>query len=162
MQGGGTIITDALKRIDSRIKGLQLVDDRAMVELEGFTQLLPLQSLGDGLQKIIRILAFLYLVRDGGILCIDELGNGLHYSACHVVWEAIFSFVQQYKNVQVFITTHWNEILTSAVSACEYLKGQKDFCYINLIKGSVSGNIDPVWYDFNTLKTALDLGMEVR
>ena len=162
VQGGGAIITDALKRIDSRIKGLQLVDDRAMVELDGFTQLLPLQSLGDGLQKIVRILAFLYLVRDGGILCIDELGNGLHYSACRVVWDAILSFVRQYKGVQVFITTHWNEILTSAVVAYENLREQKNFCYINLVKNNESGSIDPVRYDFATLKTALELGMEVR
>lgn len=162
VQGGERIIVDALRKIDGRIRGIQLVGDRVMVELDGIEQLLPLQSIGDGLQKVVRVLAFLYLVRDGGILCIDELGNGLHYSACRVVWDAILSFVQRYKNVQVFITTHWNEILTSAVEAYENLGGQKDFCYINLVKNYKSGSIDPVCYAFEALKSALSLGMEVR
>jgi len=45
-----------------------------------------------------------------GIVLIDEIENGLHYSVQEKLWQAVFSWAQDL-NVQVFATTHSNECI---------------------------------------------------
>jgi len=65
---------------------------------------LPLRSLGDGMQRMLGIILALVNAKDG-IVLIDEIENGIHYSAQKELWQLIFQLAHRL-NIQVFATTH--------------------------------------------------------
>ena len=89
-----------------------------MVRMEGSTAAVPLRSLGDGVN---RMLGYILSMANsaGGILLIDEIENGLHYSVLPDVWRLIFQTARRL-NVQVFATTHsWDCIEAFQEAASE-------------------------------------------
>jgi len=69
--------------------------------------------MGDGLNRIFGLT--LALVRSaGGVVLVDEIENGLHYSIQEDVWRAILRLSAQL-DVQLFATTHsWDTITAFA------------------------------------------------
>ena len=65
---------------------------------------------GDGLRRYLNIVAASANPMNN-ILLIDEIENGLHYSAYKKLWEAIFALATT-TNKQVFVTTHSKETLS--------------------------------------------------
>ncbi|MBA3312455.1 MAG: AAA family ATPase [Planctomycetaceae bacterium] len=65
---------------------------------------IPIGSMGDGIWRMLGLA--LALVRsENGILLVDEIDTGLHYSVMEDMWRLLFSTAQRL-NVQVFATTH--------------------------------------------------------
>ena len=60
--------------------------------------------MGDGARKILAILTTIYECRNG-IVLIDEISNGFHYSVMKDLWR-IISFASKKNNVQIFATSH--------------------------------------------------------
>ena len=75
-----------------------------IVRIKDIDEPLPLRSLGDGVQRILGIALALVNATDG-ILLIDEIENGIHYSVQPELWQLIFQLARRL-NVQVFATTH--------------------------------------------------------
>ena len=105
-------IFNILRIIEPHLKDLQLVDNDLMADV-GFPQRLPINVLGDGFRKVLRIILSIYEYSNG-IVLIDEMDNGLHYSVMQKLWEAIFDAAEKY-NVQLFVTTHSIDLLRSLV-----------------------------------------------
>lgn len=76
----------------------------ARVKLASILRPIPLNSLGDGVLRILQ-LAIKILPAKGGFLLIDEFENGLHYSVQEKVWELLFEMAKRL-DFQVFATTH--------------------------------------------------------
>ena len=72
------VILDALKIIESTIKDFRYSDDDILVDI-GIEQRIPINVLGDGIRKIVSLLTSVYECRDG-VLLVDEISNGFHYS----------------------------------------------------------------------------------
>lgn len=64
----------------------------------------PLRTFGDGMNRLFGIILSLCNARNG-ILLIDEIENGLHFSVQTDIWRSIFRLAQNL-NVQVFATSH--------------------------------------------------------
>ncbi|MET0395348.1 MAG: AAA family ATPase [Longimicrobiaceae bacterium] len=79
----------------------------------GIARPIPLRSMGDGLNRVFGLT--LALVRSaGGIVLVDEIENGLHYSIQEDVWRAVIKLAA-HLNVQLFATTHsWDTITAFA------------------------------------------------
>lgn len=94
----------ALHHIDKRISGISLGAKNMIYFDIGIDRLIPIQIMGDG---IIRLLSYLVTIAnaENGIVLIDEIENGFHYSVLSSVWESIYDAAKQY-NVQIFATTH--------------------------------------------------------
>src|SRR5258708_23542013 len=75
-----------------------------IVRIKDIDEPLPLRSLGDGMQRILGIALALVNTTDG-ILLIDEIENGIHYSVQSELWQLIFQLARRL-NVQAFATTH--------------------------------------------------------
>lgn len=60
--------------------------------------------MGDGISRILGISIALVSAQDG-ILLLDEIENGVHYTAQADLWRHIFRVARDL-NVQVFATTH--------------------------------------------------------
>ncbi len=85
------------------------------VQIKDFDKPLPLRSFGDGLNRLFGILLALVNCK-GGILLIDEIENGFHYSILHDVWKLIFKTAKDL-NVQVFATTHSKDCIEAFTQA---------------------------------------------
>ena len=75
-----------------------------IVRIAGINLPLPLGNLGNGMQRVLGI-ALALANTGGGILLIDEVENGVHYSAQKELWQLVFQLAHRL-NIQVFATTH--------------------------------------------------------
>src|SRR5262249_6882137 len=81
----------------------------------GLDRLVPLPLMGEGIRRLFSILLAISHVPSGMVL-IDEIENGLHYSVMKDVWKAIAAAARQ-MDVQVFATTHSYECIQAAHEA---------------------------------------------
>ncbi|MFB0525072.1 MAG: ATP/GTP-binding protein [Phycisphaerae bacterium] len=107
------------KKIDELISSLRVIDpcildirlnEVGILEADiGLPSLIPVNLLGGGIANFLSV-ALAMLDTTDGIVLIDEVENGLHYSVLQKLWQAVFSWAQDL-NVQVFATTHSNECI---------------------------------------------------
>ncbi len=88
----------------------------AMARVQGNGQPISLRSYGDGMFRLF-VLAGALVNAPQGILLVDEIENGLHYSALPDMWRLIFEVAARL-NIQVFATTHsWDCIEAFQIAA---------------------------------------------
>jgi ABC-type cobalamin/Fe3+-siderophores transport system ATPase subunit len=101
----------SLRIVAPGTEGINIVGDREspngiipIVKIAEIDEPLPLNSLGDGMQRMLGIVLALVNAKDGMVM-IDEIENGIHYSAQNELWQMVFRLAHRL-NVQVFATTH--------------------------------------------------------
>lgn len=102
------------KLFDSRINAIEVIDNDVFVGFENLNELLPIGITGDGLRRYLNIVAGTANPMNN-IILIDEIDNGLHYTAYRKLWESIFMLAVR-TNKQVFVTTHSKETLSQLQS----------------------------------------------
>ena len=103
------VVLESLKSFDNRITAIEILNNVVYVGIEGIDQLLSINMMGDGMRRFVNIVAA-SANPVNNIILIDEIDNGLHYSAYKKLWKAIFSLAVT-TNKQVFVTTHSKETL---------------------------------------------------
>jgi AAA domain, putative AbiEii toxin, Type IV TA system len=150
-----------LHHLEPRLRRLALVPfagkSRIHGDLDEFKQLVPLPQLGEGIRRLLSILLAVAVV-PGGIVLIDEIENGLHYSVQTQVWSAIAQAARQH-DVQIFATTHSWECLRYAHDA--YCDDEADDFRLHRLD-RVHGDITATTYDRDGIDAALAMGVEVR
>jgi AAA15 family ATPase/GTPase len=81
------------------------------LELKSQENLVLLSSLGEGINRYIAILCAIWASKDG-VLLIDEIENGIHYTNYKKLWQIIFQASVD-ANCQLFITTHSKECISA-------------------------------------------------
>lgn len=97
------ILLDALRIIEPSVKDFQLVNGKLYVDV-GLSHRIPVNVLGDGARKMMAIVTQIYACR-GGVLLVDEISNGFHYSVMKQLWLMIIRALQK-NHTQLFATTH--------------------------------------------------------
>jgi hypothetical protein len=137
---------------------LTLIGDRPVIHGDiGRSRLVPVSLMGEGVRRLLSILLAVFNTA-GGVILIDEIENGLHYSIMKVVWTAIAKAARQ-ADVQVFATTHSYECIQAAHEAFAESNGD-DLRLLRLDR--VNGEITVVVYDNEVLEYALEMTHEVR
>ncbi len=111
-------IVEALRIIEPRVKRIEVLSEPSgpSIYLDiGLDTLVPLAVCGEGTVRLFSIILELVASRDG-VLLIDEIDNGLHYSVMPKLWKLLGELVWKH-NVQVFGTTHNDDIIRSALEA---------------------------------------------
>ncbi|HEY0459915.1 MAG TPA: AAA family ATPase [Pyrinomonadaceae bacterium] len=115
-------VLEALQLISERIKRVNVVGGSDIgksrlpkVVVTGEKEPIALRSMGDGMTRLFGISLSLVNCRDG-ILLIDEIESGLHYSVLPDVWKLIFKTARDL-NVQVFATTHSKDCIEAFAQA---------------------------------------------
>lgn len=103
------VVLKLLKLFDSQINGIEILNDDVYIGFDGVSEMLPSRMTGDGLRRYLNIVACAANSMTA-IVLLDEIDNGLHYSAYKKLWEAIFALATA-TNKQVFVTTHSKETL---------------------------------------------------
>jgi AAA15 family ATPase/GTPase len=124
--------------------------------------LIPIESVGEGVLRILKILIYMPFCKNGVIL-IDEIENGLHWSSMVTLWKAVFAAAEQY-NVQIFATTHSQECIRAAVIANEDDDGNLTNHDISLhrIERLPDDTLKAIHYDAQRLYDAIDINWELR
>ncbi|NRD56152.1 AAA family ATPase [Corallococcus exiguus] len=116
----------------------------------------PLHSMGDGMNRIFELALSLVSAKDG-LLLIDEVENGVHYSAQEQLWRFIFEAASQL-NVQVFATTHsWDCISAFQKAAAAH---PEDGMLISLAQ--TDGDIKAAVFNEGDLEIITRESIEVR
>lgn len=153
-------LTDALSKIDSRVRDLVLAGDEVLVDFGGDMRL-PLSVSGDGMRKIFHLLSVI-LSQSGGAVIVDEIDNGLHYSAMQPMWKAVLEAARR-SNRQLFITTHNIDslkALATVLSGCEDL--QEDVLTANLVRHAEGDVCEVIPYDFPAFELCINQEIEMR
>jgi len=110
-------IINALCEIDPKIIDIRMGFGGMIYTDVGLDKLFPINIMGDGIRRILSILAAISDMQ-GGILLIDEIENGLHYSTLKTLWKTLLKALEEY-HVQLFATTHSSECIAALNSSCK-------------------------------------------
>ena len=156
------IMIKSLQKFDKNIIDLTTIIDKGTpyiyVMFESGKSL-PINYLGDGINKSLEILTCIINL-ENGILLIDEFENGLYYELYDELLEIMFETASSV-NCQLIITTHNRDIIESALTVMEKLDKIDDICYQRLDKDE-KGNIVAHPFQGKDLKIPFELNMEIR
>lgn len=153
----------ALRIIAPGIEGISIVGDPGktrerftIVKVAGIDEPVPIRSLGDGMQRMLGI-ALALVNAENGLLLIDEIENGLHYSVQTDLWRLIFQ-VSQRLNIQVFATSHSWDCIEAFQKATQENEQEGVLIRLEHKKGEVVATV----FDENELAIATREQIEIR
>ena len=156
-------VIDALKIIEPSTERIAFVEEprgerTAVIKLSNNQGVLPLRSMGDGINRILTIILAL-VNSDNGFLLIDEFENGLHHTVQEQLWNVIFNLAQKL-NVQIFVTTHSEDCISGFENILNSPNNSLDGKLIRL--DNDNGTIKQVEFNAKELKIATDQNIETR
>ena len=151
----------ALQILEPKLSSLSIMalpDGKSMIYGNKGSSKIPLHLMGEGMNCLASILLLIFKAKNG-IVLIDELENGFHYSILDSVWKVISTFAKKYKT-QIIATTHSRELISGAT---EGIPGElrNDFQY-RRIERDEKNDFKTVDYNFDSLKVALDADLAIR
>lgn len=156
-------VIEALKIIEPTTERIAFIEENArertaVIKLANSTSVLPLRSMGDGINRILTIILAL-VNSNNGFLLIDEFENGLHYTVQEQLWKVIFNLAHELK-VQIFITTHSEDCIKGFENILNSPDNKLEGKLIRL--DNVNGIIKQVEFNAQELKIATDQNIETR
>ena len=156
-------VINALRIIEPLTERIAFVEEtprkrNAVIKLSGSQSVLPLQSMGDGINRILTIILAL-VNSSNGYLLIDEFENGLHYTVQEKLWTIIFQLSKEL-NIQVFATTHSEDCIRGFQRTLNNQECLSDGKLIRLDNND--GVIKQIEFDAKDLKIATDQDIEIR
>lgn len=155
------LITEILRVVEPALERVIVVGGpptgRMFVRIQGQERRVPLGSLGEGLRRLLLIAVELVLAQ-GGVLLIDEIDTGLHFSTLGRLWRFVGEAARRLE-VQVFATTHSGD----AVNAVGWLhrtepESVRDFALFRVDKARP----EAVRFGPDEIDAALDAEMDLR
>jgi AAA15 family ATPase/GTPase len=159
-------IIQALQNVDPMIERIASLGDRytSVQRRGGFVikrrdevNPVPIGSMGDGIWRILG-LALTAVGSKGGILLVDEIDTGLHFTAMLNMWKMIWKTAKDL-NVQVFATTHSRDCWESLAEIAENENVQDSEIMVHRIE---RGKPSSVVFNPSQMIIASERGIEVR
>jgi hypothetical protein len=127
------------------------------VKFKNIERPVPIGSMGDGTWRLL-VMAIVIAQCKDGILLIDEIDTGLHYSVMTKMWKLIFGAAKEL-NVQVFATTHSYDCVKSLAELCHF---EFDAASAVTLQRLDKGERKPVPYTPKEIEIAALHNIEVR
>lgn len=128
-----------------------------IVKVKGHPQPLPIGSMGDGMWRMLAMAIAIAHCKDG-VLLVDEIDTGLHYTVMANMWRLIFGAAADL-NVQVFATTHSSDCIRSLAELCYEETSVADNVTLQRIE---KGNPKAIPYTAEEIEIASERRVEVR
>jgi hypothetical protein len=148
-----------MNSIDSRIKQLMTIPFGSASSIfadMGLDVPLPINMLGDGINKLLHLILSM-LLHPGGIILLDEIENGFHYSFYPKLWNILGTLAYE-TNCQIIATTHSHECISGAAGIAT--ASPNLFRYVRLERNE--GTILPKIFDNDSYVYAIEHDWEVR
>ncbi len=126
------------------------------VKIESYGAAIPLHTLGDGVNRLFGIALALAHAKDG-MLLVDEIENGIHYSVQADLWRLVFETAARL-NVQVFATTHSHDCIKGFAEAAR--ESEEDGVLVRLVRKGDRTLVGE--FDERELELAVEGSIEVR
>ena len=159
-------VIEAVRLIDSEIEDIRSFASYPTIlyiKRKGNKDYLPLSFFGDALQKILRyvsaILNFDNYRSDSKYLLIDEIENGIHYTAQKEVWQMLFKLCQHF-DIQLFATTHSLEMIKAFEEVCEEF--EEEGAYFEMARHAKTNQIIGIKHQISTLEYELETNAAIR
>lgn len=132
-------------------------ESRIELIVDGGNRPIPLSSLGHGAKRLFNIIIGTISAKDG-VLLIDEIENGIHYSVIGKMWDLIFK-LSKANNCQIIATTHSWEFASYITSQPE--ENNKMFSFVNIAQLK-NGDLASATYNFDQFAYAIENNSELR
>lgn len=139
-------LVDKLRIVEQDVEDIELVSTGLQtVMVKRKNAFMPISQMGGGFLRIFYVMG-VSITRENGIILIDEIENGLHWSVQKKIFEYILRLSKDL-NIQYFIATHSLEFVREAfktlknvddidsISATRINKKDNDKIYPSLISG---------------------------
>ena len=160
------VLTESLQTIEPKIERIASIateryrasDSRGgfFIRLSDTSQRVPIGSLGEGVWRMLG-LALATVCASDGVLFIDDIDTGLHFSVMSDMWKLVCKTAKRL-NVQVFATTHNSDCWTSLANVARE-EGGEDGITIQRIEKNKS---TAVAFTEREIIIAAQRGIEVR
>lgn len=127
-----------------------------IVKRKGSDQPIPIGTLGDGVWRMLAMAIAVTQCR-GGVLLVDEIDTGLHYSIMAKMWQMILNAAREF-DVQLFATTHSHDCVYSLAHVSDEADGENAVT----VQRVEPGREEAVPYTQSELRVAADHEIEVR
>ena len=154
-------LIEYLRIINPRVNKIAVRGNVAYLDI-GLAEMMPLNMFGSGMKRAATILSACML-SDERILLIDELEYGLHYRAIGPLLMALLMLAET-AQVQMFVTTHSNEVLKSlkqVLGQDSFEKYQSSTTFYALQRDS-QGNVRSYRYEYEQFSHSMSHGIEIR
>lgn len=161
LDGSTPILIQSLQMFDPRVKNVKTVYNRTGPFLHvdiGESRPLPITLMGGGFLALTEILVDMHLC-SGGILLLDEIESGFHYSLMADVWRVISEASIEF-DAQIVATTHSLEFIDNARPLL--ISEPNAFRLYRLERDHGTGASNVIDYVADELSSALELGLDVR
>ena len=119
---------------------------------------MPIQFYGGGAVKIAKLVMGLFASADS-IFFMDEMENGIYYSAMDGFWDSVRHWMDMW-NVQLVASTHSHEFVGAAMNAFE--NDLEELTVHCLFTNRKTGNVGTSTFSGEVLEGARQLGLEIR
>jgi len=154
-------VIDAMRIIEPDTDDIAVVSSGSQASVRIRTKDNPepasLKTMGDGMNRVFGIGLALAGAQDG-ILLVDEIENGIHWSVMPDVWRFIVKVARRL-SVQVFATTHSNDCLKSFHTGTS---GNDDIDGVAIRIEKRDGEFNAEVFDENRLSVIVKEGIEIR
>lgn len=155
-------IIEVLQSIDPAIQSISLGTNGMVYFDIGIDQLIPVGLAGDGIR---RVLSTLVAIADSpnGIILIDEIDNGLHYSSQATLMKALLQAAETY-NVQIFATTHNYETLRKLIEVLQEkdMARHREHVKVITLRRTENHSAKAYYYDYEKFHFAIEQEIEIR
>jgi len=155
------LLVKTMQHFDSNIVDVNMILDSGIpyiyITLNSGKHL-PISYMGDGINKALEILVDI-LNLPNGILLIDEVENGFHYSLYETLMK-VFCETALSVNCQVIMTSHNRDFIEATLRAMEQLGRLQDLSYQRL--GFYKGQRKAFLFSGDSLYSAFESNMEMR
>ena len=128
-----------------------------ILRMQGHERPVPIGSMGDGMWRMMAM-AIAIAQCKGGVLLVDEIDTGLHYTVMAKMWRLIYGAAKEL-DVQVFATTHSYDCIKSLAELCYTETDARENVTLQRIE---VGNPKAIPYTEDEIEIAAEKNIEVR
>lgn len=152
-------ILDALRLIEPKINDIVLSGNEVLVDV-GQNKRIPINMMGDGVRKILSVLTTIYECRDGVVL-IDEISNGFHYSVMKDLWRTVL-LASKKNNAQIYATTHDIDSIKGLRDAVRSSDDGNNSVACFKLQRTSDDELKSYYYAIDSIDYALNQEIEIR
>lgn len=154
-------VVQALQIIEPTLERIATVGrdygSEVFIKLAESSGRLPIGSMGDGVRRLL-FLSLSLLRSAGGVLLVDEIDTGLHYSTMTKMWEIVVETALDL-GCQVFAATHSLDCVRSIAALYERDPSIRDVVSLHRVERGSEATIS---YSAEEIATAARQNMELR
>ncbi|CAN1208688.1 AAA+ ATPase domain-containing protein [Tumidithrix helvetica PCC 7403] len=161
------LVTGALQILEPNVERIAIIGSEKfrkngvrsgfVVRFSDSDQRIPIGSMGDGMWRMLGLTLAIVNARNG-VLLVDEIDTGLHFSTMSKMWKLIWETAKRL-NVQVFATTHSNDCWTSLAAIASAENPSEEGITIQRIE---KGKPHSIVFTERQVAIAAERGIEVR